>query len=248
MMATVPRSDMGMARMTLSVLESDPRNSQQTKAVRTTESRSSNWISLTDSRMNSVLSLVMPTVMSSGRVLLVLRDGRADALGHGHGVGAALLLDADALGRAAVHAGQAPDILEAVLDQGDVADVDRAPVDLADDDPAQGLQVDGLAEDADVDLAAGRLQPPGGQLDVLALEGGDDVPDRQALLVEPGGVEPDADVALQRAHERDLADAGNGLELLLEPVTDVVAEDALGIGPGEADHHDRLVLGIAAWR
>ncbi len=70
MMATVPRSDMGMARMTLSVLESDPRNSQQTKAVRMTESRSSNWISLTDSRMNSVLSLVMPTVMSAGRVLL----------------------------------------------------------------------------------------------------------------------------------------------------------------------------------
>ncbi len=69
MMATVPSRDMGMARMTLSVLEREPRNSQQTKAVRMTESRSSNWISLTEWRMNSVLSLVMPTFMSAGRVL-----------------------------------------------------------------------------------------------------------------------------------------------------------------------------------
>ena len=56
MMATVPRSDMGMARMTLRVLESEPRNIQQTRAVSRTESRSSNWISLTDSLMNWVLS------------------------------------------------------------------------------------------------------------------------------------------------------------------------------------------------
>jgi hypothetical protein len=70
MMATVPRSDMGMARMTLRVLESDPKKSQQTKAVRRTDSSSSNWISLTDSRMNCVLSLVMPRVMSGGSVFM----------------------------------------------------------------------------------------------------------------------------------------------------------------------------------
>ena len=79
---------------------------------------------------------------------------------------------------------------------------------------------------------------------MLALEGADDVADGQALLVEPGGVEPDADVALESAHKGDLADARDRLELLLETVADVVAEDALGIRPAEADHHDRLVLGI----
>ena len=244
MMATVPRSDMGMARMTLSVLESDPRNSQQTRAVRMTDRKSSNWISLTDSRMNSVLSKVMATVMSSGSVLRYSSMARADFLGHGHGVGAALLLDADALGRDAVDPGDAPDVLETVLDQGDVAEVDRTAVDLADDDLPQGLEVDRLAEDADVDLAAGGFEPPGRQLDVLALEGGDDVADGQALLVEPGGVEPDADVPLQGAHEGDLADAGDRLELLLEAVADVIAEDPLGVGPAQAGHHDRLVLGI----
>ena len=66
----------------------------------------------------------------------------------------------------------------------------------------------------------------------------------QALLVELGGVEPDADVPLQGAHEGDLADAGDRLELFFEPVADVVAEDALGVRPAEPDHHDGLVLGV----
>ncbi len=63
-------------------------------------------------------------------------------LGHGDGVGAALLLDADALGRHAVDAGQPPDVLEAVLDEGDVAEVDGAPADLADDDVPERLEVE----------------------------------------------------------------------------------------------------------
>ena len=38
----------------------------------------------------------------------------------------ALFLDADPLGGDAVDAGHPPDVLEAVLDEGDVAEVDRA--------------------------------------------------------------------------------------------------------------------------
>ena len=56
MMAIVPRSDIGIARITFSVVDSEPRNIQQTSAVRITESTSSNWISCTDSSMNSVAS------------------------------------------------------------------------------------------------------------------------------------------------------------------------------------------------
>ena len=68
MMAIVPIRDMGMARMTLSVLESEPRNIQQTRAVRMTDRMSSSWISLTESSMNVVESTVTLTVMPSGRV------------------------------------------------------------------------------------------------------------------------------------------------------------------------------------
>ncbi len=106
-----------------------------------------------------------------------------------------------------------PDILEAVLDQGDVADINGTAPDLADDDLAQRFEVDGLAEDADIDLAARRLEPSRGKLDVFSLEGRDDVADGQILFVELGRVEPDADVPLQSAHKGDLADAGDRLEL-----------------------------------
>jgi hypothetical protein len=47
MMATVPNNDIGMARSTLSVADSEPRNSQHTSDVSTTASTSSisiSWI------------------------------------------------------------------------------------------------------------------------------------------------------------------------------------------------------------
>ena len=179
-----------------------------------------------------------------GQGLAVLIDGLVDRPGHGDGVRATLLADADALGRASVDAGDAADVLEAVLDQGHVAEVDGTARDLADDDLAQGLKIDGLAEDADIDLPAGSLEPAGRQLDVFALQGGDDVAHRQALLVESSGVEPDADVALERAHERDFPDPGNGLELLLETVADVVAQNALRVRAAQSGHQDGLVLGV----
>ena len=66
MHATVPSSDIGMARTTLSVLESEPRNSQHTSAVSTHASRSSSSISCTVSSMKRVESKLMPTFMPSG--------------------------------------------------------------------------------------------------------------------------------------------------------------------------------------
>ncbi len=69
MIATVPSRDMGMARMTFRVLDRDPRNIQQTRAVSMIDISSSNWISLTESLMNCVLSKTTLAVMPSGRVL-----------------------------------------------------------------------------------------------------------------------------------------------------------------------------------
>ena len=46
------------------------------------------------------------------------------------------------------------------------------------------------------------------------------------------------------AHHRDLADAGDGLELFLQTVLDVVADDPGREGAAQGDHQDGLVLGI----
>jgi hypothetical protein len=71
MQATVPRSDIGMAMITFSVAPNDPRKSQQMKAVRITDSSSSNWISRTDSSMNCVESKLMPSSIPAGRVFWI---------------------------------------------------------------------------------------------------------------------------------------------------------------------------------
>ena len=110
------------------------------------------------------------------------------------------------------------------------------------------IEVHGFAEDPDVDLAAGGLEAPGRQLDVLALEGQDDVVDGQALLVELGGVEPDPDVPGLDAHQRDLADARDGLELFLQAVLDVVADDAGRERAADGDHQDGLSPRDWTWR
>ena len=102
-------------------LESEPRNSQQTRAVRTTASSSSNWISWTDSSMKRVESKLMPELHALAAGSCWISAMRlAHRLGDGDGVGAALLADAQALGRRAVDAGDAAHVLEAVLDEGDV--------------------------------------------------------------------------------------------------------------------------------
>ena len=69
MTPTVPSSDMGMASTTLSVLDSEPRNTQHTSAVSRHASSSSISISCTLSSMKRVESKLMPSSMPSGRSL-----------------------------------------------------------------------------------------------------------------------------------------------------------------------------------
>ena len=61
-----------MASTTLRVLESDPRNSQHTRAVKRTERSSSKRISATDSSMNRVESKLTWRSIPSGRVSWIL--------------------------------------------------------------------------------------------------------------------------------------------------------------------------------
>ena len=67
MNAIVPSSDIGIANSTLSVADTEPRNSQQTIAVSTTASTSSMPISSTDSLMKSVVSNSTWIFMPGGR-------------------------------------------------------------------------------------------------------------------------------------------------------------------------------------
>ena len=136
MMAIVPIRDIGMARMTLSVLESEPRNIQQTRAVRMTDRMSSSWISLTESSMKTVESKTVLTDIPSGRVLAYSAMAALADLATATALAPRCFLMPMALGGDAVDAGHPPDVLETVLDQADVAEVDGAPVDLADDDVA----------------------------------------------------------------------------------------------------------------
>ena len=100
----------------------------------------------------------------------------------------------------AVDARAAAHVLEAVLDQRDVLEVDRRAGHLAHDDVAQRLEVERLAEHAHVDLAALGLEAAG-RAARRARAAGRAITSRdgQAALVEPGGVDPDADVALERS-------------------------------------------------
>ena len=62
----VPRSDIGIASTTLSVLDNDPRNSQHTSAVKISARNSSSSISLTDSSMKMVVSASTSTFIPLG--------------------------------------------------------------------------------------------------------------------------------------------------------------------------------------
>ena len=116
-------------------------------------------------------------------------------------------------------------VLEAVLDERDVLEVDgRAASMRLTTSLRSVVEVERLAEQAHVERAAARLELPAGHLDVLALDRADDVARDDALLGELARVEPDADVAIEVAAQRDLPDAGDRLQLLLHLVARDVGE------------------------
>src|SRR5690606_19292267 len=94
------------------------------------------------------------------------------------------------------------------------------------------------------DLPAAGVELPAGDLDVLALERGDDVGGDDALLGEAARVEPDADVALEVALEGDLPDPGHRLELLLDLIARDVGQELPGERAVHADGQDGRVVGV----
>ncbi len=234
-----------MAKSTFIVLESEPRNTQQTSAVSSTARPSSIAISLTESWMKPVVSKMTSSFIPGGRVFCRVADRRGDRLGHADGVGAGLLEDAHRLDGRAVAPRVRGDVDEAVLDEGDVLNPDDGAAGVADDDVAQGVEVRRLADDPHVELAAAAVEGAPGDVDVLLLDRRHHVGHGDAGGDELVGVDPDADVAVEVPHRRDLPDAGDGLEHVLDLVARDVREELARERPRQADRHDRLVVGVA---
>ena len=106
-------------------------------------------------------------------------------------------------------------LLDAILDRRDVADRDRPPVGLADDDLGEIRNLGDSAERAQHLLGHALLHAAAGVLDVLARERGADLLNRNAGRVQLVGVDIDVNFALASADDVDRADAVNRFERLL---------------------------------
>ena len=149
-----------MARMMLMAELNEPRKSQQTSEVRRAERMSVNTSSWVDSRMNWVLSNISLRRRPSGKVFWAsampfLHFGR-----HGHGVGAALFLNAQPHARLPPTPHDAPDVRQTFFHIGHVADAVGAPNGRAaargDDDVLEFLDGARLAHDPHVGLRLAR--------------------------------------------------------------------------------------------
>src|SRR5262249_45180781 len=107
----------------------------------------------------------------------------------------------------AVEAHELARVLRPDLDARDVADAHGAPVDVLHDQLLEALGRAQLAEAAHGELRLVGLEPPRRHVDVLALECGAQVRDREALRGEPAVVDPDAHRVAPLAADHDARDA-----------------------------------------
>jgi hypothetical protein len=179
-----------------------------------------------------------------GQVLGDLGDLLAHRARHHDGVRAALLEDAERLQRHPVEPRDRGHVLEAVLDERDVLEVDRRLLHAADDELAQRLEIERLAEQPHVQLPTARVEQPARHLDVLAPNCVDHVGGDDALFRHAARIEPDAHVAVEISVQRDLPDARHRLQLLLHLVARDVGEHLSRERTRDADGEDRRVVGV----
>ena len=181
----------------------------------------------------------------------VRRGGSFTAFADRDRVGAVLLFDPDADARLAVHDGRVPDVVEAVLHARHIADADVRVVDgfaapLFDLDGADGLGRHAFAHGADIEFVARIFEVTGGLFDLLGLKRGLDVEDGQLQRLELVVVDPDAQVALLVTRQRDLANAGQNLELIGYVQLEIFGQRVdVALGGRCAEQENRLVLRIA---
>ena len=169
--------------------------------------------------------------IGDGEFLVDLLDEGADGGADLDVVGAVLLLDADTEGGFAVAPGEAADVGEAVLDAGDVAEVNVGMVNalaaaLGDEQVAHLLWGEGLTADADVGVVDAVLEVARGRLAVLHFKRVADVEDGELVGEELVVIDPDAEVAVGPAAENHVADAGDDADAVAQIQVDV-GEDVL---------------------
>ena len=182
-----------------------------------------------------------------------LRQERAqqiDLLAHpvrdGDRVGLRLADHAEPDQLAAVRADDGLVVLDPALDLGDVGEADRVAVDPLDHDLAELLDGRQPALGAHRELARGRAQLAGRQLDVVAPQRRLDVVDREIARRHRPAVEPDPDRVAPLAEDLDLGDAFERRQPVDDEALHVVRDLGRGQpGAGDRDPHDRVGVAVA---
>ena len=191
-----------------------------------------------DSRMKRGVVLDDREGDARGQVLLHLLDRVEDAVGHGHRVGAGLLLDVEGERRALVEEGRVLRLLDAVHHLGDVAHVDRHAAGPLDRDLPDLGRARPAGRHAHERLGRPAVGGAGRHVDVLALEGGDDLGERDVVRLELQAVDDHLDLAGRLADEGHRAHAAHVLEPALQHL---VRERGGGLGrePGRVRRRSR---------
>jgi len=149
----------------------------------------------------------------------------------------------------AVGARDAADIVQPVLDLGDLVEqdavVDRLAAAALDHDVAELIGRRQLAHGADVVFPAPEAELPGGQLGVFVLDGVQHIGHRKIVFRERPPRHPDPQVGFDISAIGELADAAHRGEAVLECVLDVACQVAERMAVARERHpQDRLILGI----
>ncbi len=172
MTMNVPRIDVGIASRTLSVVDHEPRKTQQTRLVRRAARMRVKRISLIARSMKTVVSKLTARKSPSGSCFSISASLARTSRPTWTAFAPRSLVMPNPMAGSAVGPGEAAAVLEAVLDHRDVPHAHRRAAPVGDDEVAEVLDVDRLALGADVHLAVRSLDAAGGHLEVLALDRG----------------------------------------------------------------------------
>ena len=246
----VPITEVGIDSSTLIVELIEPRKRKQTTPVMSAERMSVNSVSWIASWMNTLLSKFTSSFTSAGRPFASSATRSFTACATATEFAPCCFLMPMPIPPAPVHQRDVPDVLQPVLHPRDIADanvgiVDRLAAALLDLDVAHRLGRRALAHRADVELAARVLEIARGLLHLLALQRRFHVEHRQLQRLEFRVVHPHAQVARLVAGQRDLADAGQDLELVHDAQLDELGQRVnVARRRRGGQQQDRLVLRV----
>ena len=173
----------------------------------------------------------------SGQRQPAFGDDPVDLVGDGDDVLAGPFLDRDVDGLAAVQAGPAGLLLEAVNDLGHVLQIDRLSVVGCQDQAVDFIRGGEFAGHPELKTAVAQADGAAGGVLVLAVQHLLQGVDGQAVVGQLFREDLNPDFPLQAAGDIDLQDPGNGLDIILQVIGDLLqAGQAAGAGQGKDDN------------